>query len=177
MKDLAEKVAARYAARCWWADRDDLVGTALLAGVEASRTFDPAVGVDRGAYLWRSMLYACKRHLWGASAPVSAGSHHQEELAGLHRAELDDALVDPLPTPHQQLEREEWALAVREHATALAQHLGHELALPVLLSPMTPAEVARACDVPVKRVYRARQYLKEAMANDLTLYNLWKDMP
>lgn len=172
--DLANKAAARYAAKCWWAERDELRGAALLAGVEARRTFDPAVGVDEGAYMWRAMVLACRNTLWAASSPVS-NRHRPSELAGLFHAELSDEMVDATVGPYGEVAEAEWCTKVQEHVQALAHHRGHELAVPVVLGQATPAEVAQANGVPVTRVYRARQYLKEAIANDLTLFNLWKD--
>jgi len=179
---VADSVARAYLRRCWWADLDDLRQEALLACTQAERTWDPKVGVPLTAYVRRAAVLAVRRWLWRQSAPVSASWHKLPELAGLHRAPMDQAPPsDPAaPWADEVLHDSRWQKAVRqrvEELLASGLRTGESLlALPVLLDGVAPSEVAREQGVPIAQVYRARRQATLLISQDLQSYRFWKEL-
>jgi DNA-directed RNA polymerase specialized sigma24 family protein len=180
--DLSAKVASRYAGRgVWWADREEMAAVARAAMVRARETYDPATGLPWGAYAWTAGLRAVRNSLWRESAPVSAPSGKLRELAGLYRA--DESLFSNVSSressPEDQVEDDEWTArvvrAVQAHAAPDGE-LDGRIALDVLLRELTPAEVAEANGLPVRRVYRAVRRVRARMEQSLDMYELWKEM-
>lgn len=86
----AARAAARYKRRCWWTSFDDMEQEAISAQLEAhSRgTFDESFGRPLSAYLWSVAMFAVRRLVHKASAPVSA-SHRTEVLIGVYRDPME----------------------------------------------------------------------------------------
>lgn len=163
---MAAQAAARYKARCWWADVDDMTQEAAEAILRARRTHDPRVGVPVGAYCWRAAMLTLRRWAWKASAPVSASAHKLTELRGLHRAAVPEdlpALGRPDQLVGEARRRERiWRIARQvagdddEH-TAQYVFMDHER--PRGLDPTAVARVRRK------------------LLASADLYDLWKEEP
>lgn len=94
----ARRLALRCAARCpRWVDRDELLGEAALALVEASRRFDPARGVPFGAYAARRVRGALLDSL---RAQGSGRSRRRPESRSLDEART---VACPAPSPETRV--------------------------------------------------------------------------
>ena len=179
-RSIAAKAASNYCRRCWWAEHSDLENTAMVAVLEAERTWDPEVGVPKGAYQWRAAVLALRNYLWETSSPVSLPKRSAmlPELAkGISKVALDPSAGTTTPWPDRLIDDDRWRQGVRAQLEALTDHdQDADLALAVLLGEGRSAEVAQARGVPVQRVYRATQRVRELMRVDLTLYELWQDL-
>lgn len=102
---LVRKMAGRYARRCWWVERDDLIQTGYTAVLEAMWTWDS----ERGEFAPYAMWMAnrdMREYLWSNSAPVSAPRGHRYERArGLFRAPLDAEAHQAPDGPEDLLQR------------------------------------------------------------------------
>ena len=173
-----DRLARRLCGRgcCWWAEAEDLRQIGWRAALEADPSWDRRVGVPRLSYL----MVAARRAMWGAlwrqSAPVSAGDHHLEDLAGLHRAPLDPGLPGPRWDPEAELDdRRRWA-RVRAELLRLRDALPDlEHGWPVLLDGESPTAVAARTGVAVGRVYRAASRLREECRGSWVLWRAWLD--
>lgn len=179
----ARRAARAYAAKCWWAEVEDLEQAAYVATTRAMETFDPKVGVPLDAYLYRAAVLAIKPYLLSLSAPVSAPRHKRDELKGLIRAaEPDERGQRGMDGPHESvldviLSRERFVAQVRARLhTLLIDAKRTELALPVLLGMETSNAVADRHGVDVRTIYLATLRAKRRIANDPTLWELWKDL-
>lgn len=173
MASIARRAAARYARRCWWADKQELEQEAWVAMLRARKTFDPQVGVPFGGYAWRAVVVSLSSYLWRQSAPVSAGDRDLEELAGIHRAPLEAAA-----NVAQALDVEELVDCVRRARLVrdvidLHDEDGHARA--VLLGERRPQEVARESAGDVSQVYRSTQRARSALGTDAELWYAWRD--
>ena len=72
-------IVSKYRRRSWWMDTEEAMQEGRLAALRALRTFDPAVGIDVGAYLTRAVVFTLKRHLWTSQTQLSGGKHRPEE--------------------------------------------------------------------------------------------------
>lgn len=120
----------RAARRVWYADLDDLQQEAIVAALEANRTFDEDRGAPRRAYLRRAARFAIVDACWANSAPVSgpkkkASATHP--LRGVHRVSLASKptspaghLTDPTPTPDAQIDEHRWRAEVTARLLDLA---------------------------------------------------------
>jgi hypothetical protein len=181
---IARAVARRYAQRCWWADEDDMTSVASLAVLDASRHWDPQVGVPFDGYAARAASNQVREHLWRESSPLSGGLHDpRKNIEGVTRASLDvrtdDGEWSPRPElvqnpdPGPQLDDAQWRLRVRRRVRALSgvtQDGG--LARAVLLDGRAPSELAPEGDL--KRAYRAVQILRKRVRLDPVSYKLMR---
>ncbi len=168
----ARKVARRYQRRMWWVDGEDLEQEAWLAQLTALRTYDPQEG-GFGGYAWRAALYACQRFVLQASAPVSA-QHDPTELIGLFReALINDEHVAP-ESVEEVLDEARLAHRVRMR---LQELLGAEVlafALAMLSKEYAARDVAADHGVPVQRVYKEVRAIRDKVAGDRVLFDLWR---
>ena len=187
---ILSAVAARYVARCSWAadagaDLQQAAWEALLRAPE----HDPA-----RASLESYVVTVATRTMWRAvhklRAPVSA-SHRVKVLAGLQPVGLTmqlhqhRTLSSPSQNPEELPEVSELnteradagalALAVRRRLQELLGERGAARALAAYGVELTAAEQAAAEGVPVMTVYRARARLKEQLAADPVLLELWSE--
>jgi DNA-directed RNA polymerase sigma subunit (sigma70/sigma32) len=170
---IAKAVARRYAARCWWADVDDLTGEASRAVLEARETWDPQVGVPFDGYAARAATNALGDYLWRQSSPVSGGLHNPRELiAGVHAAPLEDDSARHDPKTAMVLDDINWRLRVRKRIRQLAARTkdGH-LAVEVLVRGRKPSEVIRETG---GNAYSAVMLVMRKMREDAVLYELWQ---
>lgn len=162
---VARKVAARYKARCWWADKDDLVQEATWAVLNAQQRFDPDKGSWEG-YAWRAAMQWLRGVVWKASAPVSASFHKLTELEGLVRAPVDDALhkVSPELPPDEAYENEAWRADVRGELRILVEDFAGPLrgaVLSVMLDEREHDDAAREFGLETKAVRRGVRHATE----------------
>lgn len=188
---ILSAVAARYVARCSWAvdagaDLQQAAWEALLRAPE----HDPA-----RASLESYVVTVATRTMWRAvhklRAPVSA-SHRVKVLAGLSAAELEyrrmvhrpdghNAETPPSERPEvsalntERADAGETALAVRARLRELLGAAGAARALVAYGVELTAGEQADAEGVPVMTVYRLRAKLKERLAADPVLLELWNE--
>jgi DNA-directed RNA polymerase specialized sigma24 family protein len=167
---IVRRVAARYARRCWWADRDDLAQSGWEAAILARGTFEPRVGVPEAGYVWRAVTFSMRRWLWKESSPVSGGMSDPWRLRVSRRADLDESLPCTTPTPEALLDELRWTERVRARALAVAEQ--DALALPVLLGEGTPREIASETGVPLRDVYAASARLRTSIVSDEALWLL-----
>jgi len=174
---IAKAVAARYARRCWWADRDDLVSEATFGVLEARRTFDPQVGVPFDGYAAKAAAHKVGAYLWRQSSPVSGGmGDPRKNIAGVHAAPT--SAIDGLSNEHditQALDEEAYQLRVRRRLRRLAERsLDGDLAIEVMVRGKTSGEVIRETG---RDAYRAVELLRRKAKNDYGLYKLWRMGP
>lgn len=180
---LATSAAKHYKRKCWWADFDDLKQVAALTIVQASKTYDPRVGVPEDAYCWRAIINRIQRHLWAASSPVSGGSHRpRESYKGLHRAPLPPedmpAWATDVPsafrdhrTPESLVSDREWEMKVRARLVAISVP---EL-VDAVLDETRVAEVAKKLSVSSTQVRFAVSVVQKRAAADPQLNALYRD--
>lgn len=172
---LADAVARRYVRRCSWANEQDLKQEAWAVMLRASQTFDPAVGIDRGAYLWAAAIRGLRNFLWKESAPVSAGSQF-EKLEGLHRAPVDFFMADETPWPDDLLANAEWAVRVRAQLEFLVSTVENgDLARRAIFGEERPVEIAAGSSLPVQTVYKAVTAVKRRVETNAPLWELWRE--
>ncbi len=184
---IAKAVAQRYAARCWWADKDDMTSEASEAILCAQRTFDPQVGVPFDGYAAKAAALRIRSWLWKNSSPVSGGSHDpRKHVAGVHAYQLasdrvapdgehgaalvGDSEITPADT-EAQLDSMSWRMRVRERVRALAARTRDgETAVEVMLHERSSGEVIRETG---KDVYGAVHLVRRKARADRELYDLW----
>jgi hypothetical protein len=170
---IAGVTAARACKQCWWASFDDLKQHALLAVVEAERTFDDAVGVPFGGYAARAAHFAVDRYLWQQSAPVTGSS-----LRGLLRSPLEDTTVIIERDDDERIDRARWAERVRGAVEKALSRLGAERAqrtLRVLNGDGSQCVAEEAC-IPVACVYVETRDARELLAGSVELWQLWNEL-
>lgn len=149
---IARKAAAKYKARCWWTDLDDLVQEATWAVLDARRRFDPEKG-RWDAYAWTAALRWLRGVVWKASAPVSASFHKLAELEGLVRADVAalQSKESMDPDPDQELSHNQWRSEVRGELRRLLDDFAGPLrgaVLAVMLEEKLHQEAAESFGVP-----------------------------
>lgn len=181
---IARAVAHRYAQRCWWADLDDLTSVASVAVLDASRHWDPQVGVPFDGYAARAASNQVREHLWRESSPLSGGLHDpRKNIEGVTRTSLDIQTEDgewvPRPElatradPGPELDDTQWRLRVRRRVRALARAVPDgDLARAVLLEGRAPSELAPGGDL--SRAYKAVQVLRKRVRFDSVSYRLMR---
>lgn len=193
INEVATKAAHRFARRVFWADVDDLKQEALTVAVKAFKGFDRAVGVDLEAYLWIVCVRQLGKYCWRNSAPVSEAEHQLRNLKGVHRAALDTkqellftsgtgSLHPNLVAKERTdalLEEKQWTEAVRAQVDYLLEQYTPEerkVAVNVIVHKQQPRVVARRSGRKVTEVYRIARRAKTALAENLLLYELWKEI-
>lgn len=171
---ICQAAAAHYARRCWWAEVDDLRQEAYLAALRAQRTFQANVGVVAEAYVWRAVVLALAKYLWNQSSPVSGGSQNPKLLKTQQRASGDelDWLLSIAPPVDEQVDELRWREAVHARVDALLRTPEHVLAARVVVDEMQAADVARETGLPVLRIYKLSEHLRDRLARDPELYAL-----
>lgn len=166
----ADKVAKRYKRRCWWADVEDLRQEAIVQQLDAWRRFDVSQGVALEGYLFRVAVYAARRALLKASAPVSA-SHRLDVLVGLYRAPVqEDSAGIAKDAEH--------AFFARQVEDRLVRCLGADRAaftISMIVEGWSVREVAEANNVTSKDVTQELARAQGMMRADSTLHLLWRE--
>jgi len=183
----AAKAASLYKRRCWWASFEDMQQEAITAQLEAQSrgTFDASFGRPLSAYLWSVAMYAVRRLVHKASAPVST-SHRTDNLIGLHRDALeltgDDgvarenpALAGTVRSTESAATAQDRASRVRSRVIELVGERDAEFAFCVMTHEWRPAEVAAAAGVPATAVYTKQRRISNTLIEDRVLYDLWKE--
>jgi hypothetical protein len=188
MQENAAKAAALYKRRCWWTSFEDMEQEAIMAQLEAHSRghFDESFGRPISAYLWSVAMFAVRRLVHKASAPVSA-SHRTEVLLGVHRDALELTSPDgsvrenpalPTSTPHTaetHMSKHDRASRVRLRVVELVGVQEADFAFCVMTHEWRPNEVAKSADVPVRVVYSMQRRIANVLIADRTLYELWKE--
>ena len=168
----ARVVARKYKRRVWWAPEEDLRQSAVVAQLEAVHNYDPDYGRPLDGYLFRTAVYAARRTLLKASAPVSH-EHDLTKLVGLYRAPLED-----LDQTHVAFDTERAydAKVIWERLEDQLGQEGAEFAVAVFVEGWQPAEIAEASAVPVEDVYRYIHYTRRVLESDDVLHTFWKEI-
>lgn len=173
IRDAVARVAARYARRCWWADRDDLTQEGLRAALEARQTWDPAVGVPEAYYCARAASRALSSYLFRVGSPVSASDGEVAALAGLYHEALPEALGTK-EDPEGDLDGWRWHRDVRDLLAPLLRD--HDDLLPgvlVVYDGERSSEVARKLGLDVDEVYRSADRFRDSVRASDRLWRLW----
>jgi len=171
---IATVAARQYARRVWWASFEDMRSEALVAVVQAKKTWDVGRGIPFGAYAYRAALLAIRPYLWKNSSPVSESWHRLSTLRGVHRSPLLDAREVPDPRwPDEPPDDSEWLARVQDRLLELDPTKG--LVVPVVLGTSKAEEVAEKNGLPISEVRRAAGRLRHLVRNDYPLWKLhWK---
>ncbi len=190
MERIARSVAARYARRVWWVEREELEQCAWEALLVSAHTFDDTEGTPFAAWCWTVSRNAVTRSMVNASAPVTSHGRART-LIGLQRAPLDAQASSAVFS--QPVERAELSALNAEnrpdriYATAsviasvraqLTRLLGAEstpFALAVFTGEFKPAEIATFNSITVDRVYALRQRVRSILLGDETMHALWEE--
>jgi DNA-directed RNA polymerase specialized sigma24 family protein len=175
--ELARKVADRIATKCWSVPREDLRQEAVAVALVAQDNFDPAKGELRG-YLHNAIARHLINYVYDAGTIVSY-KHRRALLKEIRSAELKEVAAmatAPEDAPVEQVMLARWRVQVVARVTELA---GQDAAavVPCLLDDATPMVAAKASGLPLSRVLVAVGRVREAMSEDATLSQLWKEMP
>lgn len=175
--DVATKAASKYARAVFWADKEELRQEAVLAALDAFRTWDEECGVPLNAYAWRACVLHLRAFCWRQSAPVHGDSRRPEGLRGLHRAEVVETTIVSSEDAFDLLAEKRWLEDVQGEMQYLFDGLGDDgaLAACVLIREEAPAEVARAHSLKVERVYRAARNARALCADNARLYQMLKE--
>lgn len=112
---LVDRLARRYARRCWWADEEDLRQVAWLSAIEARARFVPSAG-SVGGFFHLRIKRDIARWLLQNSSPVSSKDNPERYgLVGLTRLPIEHAPPIPCMDPE-----EEHLLRARHRAVAEA---------------------------------------------------------
>jgi len=166
----AKTVAQRYKRRCWWISEEDLRQEAVLQQLDAYRRFDPSAGPPLEGYLFRVAIYAARRVLLKASAPVSA-SHRLDVLIGLYREPIEEDSAGYAIDTHD-------ALFARQVRDRLVRCLGEDrakFAFAMIVEGWGVREVAKANGVCSAEVRRELTDAQGLLSRDLDLHSLWKE--
>lgn len=174
LREVAKRVAMRYALRVWWADREEMEQEAWVAILEAARTWKPDGGASLRYYVERAAVLRVRRFLWKMSAPVSGPVRNPEKLRGLHRAPLEAAPE----SPDDGIEEQMWWNQLTERMKEVIESGSHAVIVAkVLLEGVRPRHLAAETGVPVHRIWRytsdARKRLKhdDELRDAFTRYN------
>jgi len=166
LDEVVEEAARRYAARCWWADLEDLRQEAWSAVLQAKTTHDPAKGELTG-YAWQAAIYALRALVWSQSSPVYAPRKKLPALAGMHRAEMST----DMPAPQVDLVDQLHTLRMMAEVIPRVQELAREGRLAeevsrVLLGGERPSVVAREAGLPEWHIWKATAKVRQRIAED-----------
>jgi RNA polymerase sigma factor (sigma-70 family) len=173
LDDVVNLAARRYAARCWWADVNDLRQEAWVAVLDAQRTFDPTRGVPLHGYAWRAAVNALRTYTWRAGSPVYAPIKKLDQLAGLTRDELDLELPGGSEGQDDRLHDSRASTDLESRVRHLLNRGRYGMAVQLtLLDGVPPREVALLCGVPVTHIWEANNAAKRRLRADPTLRRL-----
>lgn len=196
---IAKKAAQSYA-KCWWADRDDLVSEASVAILQAHKTWDPEVGVPWEQYVRIAAIRRLRQFLWHESSPVSGGLHDpRKNIAGVirnftldmrdmhdtrcgrlneqHYVAASDALDSHIvfaskPDPVGTIDQQDWRLKVRKRIRALARDgRDGDLAVEVLVRGRKPKDLIAETG---RDVHGAVHLVRRKLREDKRAYKLWQ---
>ena len=174
----AAQVARAYHRSHPWLSEAELASEAWLAALEALPRFTPEAG-DLGAYLYRTMMRACKKLAWRLSvaANVPERSATPQLIGQLRAAQSGEESLAVLP--EEEVGADEALDAAHRQAVVaqvVAEHLAAgrdgEAVRAVLYGEAKSAEAAAAAGVPVQQVYWATARVKKALAADARLQEL-----
>jgi hypothetical protein len=171
---VTDQVAKAYRRRCWWADFADLKQEGEVAALLAERSYDPVWGVSWKTYVRRAAQRWISGYLWHESSPVSGRG--RRELEGLHRAPLDEELVEEFPSPELEATRAQWRAAVRKRLEEVAhRNAVAEFGIKVLMSDKPAREWAKEEGLPCEAVYACTHEARVLIANDPVLRALLEE--
>lgn len=178
-----KQLASIFAARCFWAEFEDLYQQAWNIALDALENYDPSrLGPERtslGGYLWNAITFGLQAYLWRESAPVSG-----QKLDGLRRADVEEldaaatlALLEPAGSLEEMLtrarrEQEVWGTVQR----LVEQRPDLALGFAPFVEEAPPREVAAAAQVERREVYQAQARVKRAVEKDDGLWLIWMEL-
>lgn len=170
-ESVVHGVAHWYAARCWWADLNDLKQEAWVAVLDAQQrgTYRPARG-SKAAYYQRVAVFCLKEYLWRQSSPVTGRRGHGKKMAGMHRAPIGALHAHEAAVAAEMEAIEQWWAGMSEAVRQLVRNgNGGDIAARVLLAREKPADIATELRCPVHRVWRASSQARKRIKADLDL--------
>lgn len=168
---IVDRVSARYAARVWWSELEDLRQEGWVTALEAQQHLDPLRDpYEQGGYIRRAVTLRLSNYLWEQSAPVTGRKNHGKSVAGLIRASVEALYDHEAPDPTEVEQAEAWWAKMREQV-ALVITDGHngDIAARWLLGGERPAKLADELGWPIHRIWRASSQARKRIANDLDL--------
>ena len=178
IKSVISRVAKNHARKCWWVDERDLQQEGWVTALEVLAKYQPATLDHTRALTWTAVTFTMRRHLWWASAPVSAGRPNRKKLAGMHATELHIDIPDPGDSSvifrlRQQLHAR--AVQLLSDRLGSYQPLVH-CVLAVLLEGQPSRLAAQEYAVSLQALYRATGRGKQELINDQIIYQLLVDI-
>ncbi len=167
---LIRSIIRKYRVSCWWVDTEELYQQALLLYQEALPHYDDLFGEEH-SYMYRPVAQGLARYIRAQSSPVTAptgmGQTSTDLIRNLHRADFDERDNGTKTTAFDLYVKEELRERVRVAVWQAVQETKFgELAYPVLLCDVDPADVARSKNVDVVRVHRAVTQVRKRLRED-----------
>lgn len=156
-EDVVQNTVDRYARKCWWAEKEDLLQQASLVRLEVEQS-----GCPSPQYLRSAISKQLSTYLWGLSSPVYAPKdNRKEKLRGVHRADLTECI-------DQETFNIENSLALKRALQRVNARMPHlfDVAARVLLGEK-PREVAATLGMKQRFVYDACARVRAALREDL----------
>lgn len=167
---VVNAAAARYAARCWWAELEDLRQEGWVAALEAQQTWDPGRGVPLHGYAWRAVVNHLGNYLWTQCSPVTGRKNHGKSLQDVRRVSAEVLIGHHADDPLETERAEAWWARMREQAKLVVEGGRHgDVAARVLLRGERVAAVAESVGWPVHKVWRADHVARQRIAEDTDL--------
>ena len=172
---ISTQVAARFARRCWWADKQDLTNQAYACVLSVKLNTKPD-NFAAAAYT------AASRHLGRYTArqgsPVSVGRDSWvKQLVGTTSQEVYDDSWTSAHTPEDTYGLAEVQARLRERIFALCgRDPSVEASILVLMEDRTPSEAAAETGVDVRRVYKANEWVRASVRTDDTMRHLGEQL-
>jgi hypothetical protein len=165
--------------RASWGRHDvrDLQNEAVVAVLEASRTYDPGVGVSFPFYARYAVGYRLKRWIWDTTLPVRAKTPGprgslQKKLTELGGVPLDEA-HHPIDhrTPEALLHEMDWLHKVRERLEKVLSPRAREL----VLEEKSYVEAALERGSSVRAGHDVTTHARRKLRQDRRLQSLWNE--
>lgn len=156
--DLVDRQATLYHARNKWCDRDDLLQTARITAISATRSWDPF----RGTPLRNYVRAAVRRALWGHILQCRTVTHNPTREPAHRDSDIDlhpQISTNPVPT-------------LQAIKSAL---IGNEIAYRALVLGETPREIAHRTGIPVVAIYAMISRGKRAIRESPQCARAWSE--
>lgn len=177
VEEVTRRVARTFKRRVSYADVNELQQAAWVAVLGRLRAggYNPAAG-DLGGYVWGTAYRAAAIELTRASSPVSA--HHRREVLRNTRGVSDEVLEWERDDsdPEAATARALLLAKIRARATEVVGPKGAAFYIDLVDGKVTAGEYAAQCKVSTRDVREGAARVREALSDDPTLFELWKEL-
>lgn len=177
MESIVKEAARRYARRCWWASKDDLMQEGWLAALTAQRTWKANGAAGFRWYVWRAVINAMRNLLLRESAPVKAGWHNLHKLKGLTRAPVSElrGWVHPGLSQEERLALARWDASTRDIAKKVVAAGKHatEVSM-VLFEGQRVSAVSEETGIKRRSLLRACKNARDRIREHPDAQDLWE---